>query len=78
MQKSLNRIRLIHGTNPRAETRVCQAISKAADGVAHNKSWIWRMRGEDGKRYEMAYGRHDGHAPLAEYDMDSGIGKRSD
>lgn len=66
VQKPLNRIRFIHGTNPCAETCVCQAISKAADGIAHNKSWIRRVSGEDGKRYEMAYGRHDGHTPLAE------------
>lgn len=66
VQKALNRIRLIHGTYPCAETCVCQAISKAADGIAYNKSWIWRVRGKDSKSYEMANGRHDGHAPLAE------------
>lgn len=78
MQKSLNRIRLIHSANPCAETRIRQAISKAADGIAHNESWIWRVRGEDGKSYEVAYGRHDGHASLAELDVDSSIGKSSD
>lgn len=78
MQKPLNRIRLIHCANPCAETCVCQAIAKAANGITHNKSRIRRVRGEDSKSYEMAYGRHDGHASLAELNMDSGIGKSSD
>lgn len=78
MQEPLYRIGLVHGAHPSTETRICQAIAKPADGIAHNKGRIWRVSGENGKRDEMAYRRHDGHASLTKPNMNTGIGKSGD
>lgn len=78
MQKALNRVRPVHGTDPRAEARVRQAVAKAANGIAHHEGGIRRVRSQGSKGNEVAYGRHDGHAALAEPDMNAGIGEGGD
>lgn len=78
MQETLNCIRFVHVADPGTETSIRQTISKSADGIAHNKSRIWRMRSKDSKRDEMADRCHNGHTSLAKEDVDAGIGEGGD
>lgn len=75
MHDTLDGIRIVHDTHPRAETGVSQPVAKAGEGVGHDKNRKWRMGGEDGVGRDVAYGCHDGDAALAEFAVDVCVGE---
>lgn len=78
MQEPLDRVGLVHDTDPGTEARIRETVSETAKHVDHDEHGEGRMLGQNDVGNEVAEGGHDGDAALAEDGVDSGIGEGSD
>ena len=78
MQEALYGVRLVHHTDPSAKASVCQAVTKAADRVGHNKHGVGRVECQDDVRDDVAERCHDHDTSLAKPLVNTSLGEGGD
>lgn len=78
MQEALDRVCLVHHTNPGAKASVCKAVAKSADRVGHDEHGVGRVERQDDIRDDVAERCHDCDTSLPEPLVDSSVGEGGD